>query len=249
MTPADRVADTIRFYDLLDRLDAALGGMRTLAACDGRMDWPRRGIYFFFEPSEVRSQSGGGARVVRIGTHALNASSRSTLWGRLAQHRGPARHPGGNHRGSIFRLLVGTALAQRGDCVRPASWGAGASLTAAAQQFGTTPDAIKNNEAELERCVSATIGRMPFLWLAVPDAPGRHSERRHIERNTIALLSHAFGAAADPPSPNWLGRYSDRPLVRTSGLWNNNHVREDYDAGFLDTLGAAIAAVAGRRRR
>ena len=245
MVPADRVADTIRFYELLGCLDAALGSTRTLANCDGRMGWPQRGVYFFFEPGETRSQSGQGLRVVRVGTHALSASSRSTLWDRLAQHRGPARRPGGNHRGSIFRLLVGAALAQRGDCARPASWDEGPGLTAAARRFGTTPNAIKDEEAELERHVSVTIGRMPFLWLAVPDAAGRDSERGSIESNAIALLSHAHCTAADPPSPHWLGRHSDRPLVRASGLWNSRHVLEDYDASFLDTLEATIAAVHG----
>ena len=74
------------------------------------MDWPRRGVYFFFEPGESRSLSGTGSRIVRLGTHALANGSRSTLWQRLSQHRGNAKGDGGNHRGSIFRLLVGVAL-------------------------------------------------------------------------------------------------------------------------------------------
>jgi len=34
----------------------------------------------------------------------------TTLWARLSQHRGSAKSGGGNHRCSIFRLLVGRAL-------------------------------------------------------------------------------------------------------------------------------------------
>lgn len=120
---ADRVADTARFYELLSNLAARLGGCRRLAECDGRMDWPQRGVYFFFELGELRSVSGTGNRVVRVGTHALADGSRSTLWQRLSQHRGDARGDGGNHRGSIFRLLLGVALARRGDCPLPSSWG------------------------------------------------------------------------------------------------------------------------------
>ena len=99
-----------RFYDLLADLEIRQGDRRRLSACDGRMNWPARGVYFFFEPGETRSDSGAGPRVVRVGTHALTTGSRTTLWDRLSQHRGTAKKGGGNHRGSIFRLLVGAAL-------------------------------------------------------------------------------------------------------------------------------------------
>ncbi len=59
----DRLSDLVRFYTLLDRL-AAVTGSQTLATCHGRMNWPRRGVYFFFEPGESRSDSGTGPRVV-----------------------------------------------------------------------------------------------------------------------------------------------------------------------------------------
>ena len=69
-------------------------------------------VCFFYEAGEERSGSGVALRVVRIGTHGLTVGSRSTLWGRLSQHRGTSRGTG-NHRGSIFRLLVGIALARQ----------------------------------------------------------------------------------------------------------------------------------------
>ena len=240
-TPAaKRIADTVRFYDLLGQLEDALGGARTLAACDGRLDWPQRGVYFFFEPGEVRSLSGSGRRVVRVGTHALKARSRATLWSRLSQHRGTADGSGGNHRGSIFRLLIGSALVRRGDCERPRSWGVAADAGTAARRLGTHPEAIKESEAGLERRVSRYVGQLPFLWLEIPDAAGPGSERGRIERNAIALLSHARSGGADAPSAGWLGACSDRPLVRAAGVWNNNHVGEDYDAVFLDALAAWV---------
>lgn len=237
---AKRIADTVRFYDLLGQLEDALGGTRTLAACDGRMGWPERGVYFFFEPGETRGLSGGGQRVVRVGTHALKPKSRATLWNRLSQHRGHADGSRGNHRGSIFRLLVGAAIAQRGDCNRPRSWGVAADVRRAAHRLGISREALKEGEADLERRVSAYVGQMPFLWLEIPDAPGPDSERGRIERNAIALLSHAQGAGADAPSAQWLGGHSDRRLVRAAGLWNNRHVEEDYDEAFLDVLGALV---------
>ena len=91
---SNRVADTIRFYVLLDHIKERAGGCRTLTTCDGRMTWPQRGVYFFFEEGEERSESGGGSRVVRVGTHALKPGSGTSLWNRLSQHPGPAV-PGG----------------------------------------------------------------------------------------------------------------------------------------------------------
>jgi len=237
---ADRTGDTIRFYDLLDRLAIRIDGPRRLKTCSGAMGWPTRGIYFCYEPGEYRLNSGKSPRVVRIGTHALKSGAQSTLWRRLSQHRGSTRSGGGNHRGSIFRLLVGSALANQSRTPFPISWGVSSSVRGAAQELGVESGAIKKAEAEPERRVSAYIGQMPFLWLNVDDAPGPESDRDLIERNSIALLSGYRSPAADSPSPEWLGNSSDRERVRRSGLWNNRHVDAAYDPSFLDLLEARI---------
>ncbi|MXX88196.1 MAG: hypothetical protein F4213_16755 [Boseongicola sp. SB0677_bin_26] len=232
----DRAADTRRFYEILSRVSERVGGCRHLANCNGRMHWPRRGVYFFFEPGECRSDPGCGLRVVRVGTHALKPGSRTSLWQRLSQHRGSARSGAGNHRGSIFRLIVGAALARRADAVPPQSWGVGSDAGAAARRLGLDRATVRRDEAELERRVSECIGRMPFLWLRVDDLPGSTSMRGVIERNAIALLSHARTPAVDTPSDSWLGAYSDREMVRASGLWNNRHVADTHDPSFLDEM-------------
>lgn len=239
-SPPSRLADTIRFYELLARIEDCTGGFRTLATCNGKTNWPRRGVYFFFEEGEKRSQSGRGGRVVRIGTHALRPRSATSLWGRLSQHRG--RAGSGNHRGSIFRLLIGVALARRGDCPLPDTWGVSGDPGAAARKLKMDRAAVKRAEAGLEGRVSNCIGRMPFLWLEIDDRPGPDSKRGFVERNAIALLSHARAPAADPPSEQWLGTFNDRERVRTSGLWNNNHVLEDYDASFLELMKTRVDA-------
>lgn len=206
-------------------LERSLGGAKTLAACSGRMNWPMRGVYFFQEANENRSDSGEGPRIVRVGTHALKPGSRSTLWKRLSQHKGQTKSGGGNHRGSIFRLIVGTALVERDghDCP---TWGQG----------NAAPRAVTQAEHFLERAVSKTIGEMPFFWLAIEGQPGPDSLRGYIERNAIALLSNFEKPPLDRPSPNWLGQWCDRERVRKSGLWNSNHVDENYDPAFLNTL-------------
>lgn len=114
-----RLQQLVRFYSILDRLGHKIGGPRKLTNCSGRMNWPTRGVYFFFEHGEQRSDTGVGPRVVRAGTHALKDGSGTELWTRLSQHKGQANTGGGNHRGSIFRLLVGGSLIRRNQLEYP----------------------------------------------------------------------------------------------------------------------------------
>ncbi len=225
-----RLDDLQRFYSLLFELEESLGGARQLAHCSGRMAWPERGVYFFMEPGETRSHSGRGPRIVRVGTHALKPKGRQTLWKRLYQHKGVARSGGGNHRGSIFRLIVGTALIER-DAIDCDSWD---------DRRGSAPREVRERELPLERAVSQVIGSMSFLWLSVDDEPGPQSLRGFIERNAIALLSNYGKPPIDPPSDSWLGSHCTREKVRTSGLWNSNHVDERYDPAFLDALASQL---------
>jgi hypothetical protein len=143
--------------------------------------------------------------VVRVGTHALKEGGSTTLWGCLSAHRGQLRSGGGNHRGSIFRLIVGTALIGRDGHKFP-TWGEGDS---AAKD-------IRAAEVQLERAVSEVIRNMPFPWLAVDDEPGPASLRGEIERSAIALLSNFNKAPLDPPTPSWLGHNCDRDRVRAA---------------------------------
>jgi hypothetical protein len=222
-----------RFYDALFRVSELVGGPRMLSECTGRINWPERGVYFFFEPGESRTDTGSGLRVVRVGTHALHTGSQTKLWSRLSMHRGPSISSGGNHRGSIFRLIVGTALmGERRDV--SLSWGVGS----------TASKGVRASEAELEREVSKVIGAMPFLWLAINDKPGPASLRGYIERNAIALLSNYGKPPLDPPSPTWLGYRCNRERMRNSGTWNSNHVDESYDPAFLDCLDKLVSDMA-----
>lgn len=226
-----REEDLNRLYQIMTVLEQRVRGKRLLSDCHGKMPWPQRGVYFFFEKGELREN--GEIRIVRVGTHALTRTSGTTLWNRLSQHRGTVggRHPGGgNHRGSIFRLHVWTAIINK-DCLEMPTWGIGS----------TAKGDIRDSEYPVEKMVSDYIRSMPFLWLAVNDPPGPESLRGYIERNSIGLLSN-FGKdmAIDPPSPNWLGRYADRDKVRLSGMWNVNHVDESYDPTFLDVLSRKV---------
>jgi len=224
-----RIEDLNRFYELLGRLEQRVGGRRRLGDPDCRVGLPKRGVYFFFEPGEYR-EDGVTPRVVRVGTHAVSEGSKTTLWNRLSQHRGRlggAHAGGGNHRGSIFRLHVGTAFRGLGSAAAAVQWGA---------SHRPTDEQVLAAEHQLEALVSEYIRTMPFLWVEVDDPPGKGSHRKVIEANAIGLLSNWGRPAIDLPSKGWLGHSADREAVRRSGLWNVDHVTEPYDPAFLQLL-------------
>ncbi len=228
------VHDLDRFYSILATLEASGEQGHNLASYSGRSGLPKRGVYFFREPGEFRTADPIVPRIVRVGTHAVSANSKSTLWGRLRAHLG-TRSGGGNHRGSIFRLHVGEALLARGE-MKIASWGGGSSI----------PPKVRNDsramaaETAWEQKVSAYIGAMSVVWVDVPDDPGVNSMRGYIEKNAIALLSNQLDPI-EPASRDWLGRYSPREEIRRSGLWNLDYVDRVYDGAFLGSLEAAAS--------
>lgn len=230
----NRRADLDHLYHLLSELKEQVGGMQTLAECNGRLDWPEKGIYIFFAPDEVKRDS-DHPRITRIGTHAVSQGSGTTLWNRLIAHRGTRSGKyanGGNHRGSVFRLQVGEALLERDNLTEEfPKWGQGSSAGAE----------IRERELAHERRVSEYIRSLPFLWIKVDDEPGPESNRAYLERNLIALVSNYDKPAIDPRNDAWPGNFSQSPMIRKSGLWNVNHVNEPYDPAFLHTLGEHIS--------
>lgn len=229
-----RLKDLDRFYALVRRISAVdRGGAQTLAERSAR-SVPKRGIYFFFQPSEQRMSCPFENRIVRVGTHSVSVGSKATLWNRLRTHRG-GENGAGNHRGSIFRLHVGESLIRKSglESVFP-TWGVGQSA----------PEHVRASEQEIELEVSKTISAMPVLWLEVGDESSPDSDRTYLERNLIALLVGPTGPI-DLPSGQWLGRWSTREAITFSGLWNVNHVYEDYDPVALDVLEKYVESAEG----
>lgn len=219
----DHKSEVDFLYSLLDELRIKNGGYRYLKNCRASSGWPSRGVYFFFEDGEFIPN--GNLRLVRVGTHALKPRSRSTLWGRLQQHKGSQSREsalmGGNHRGSVFRRHIGDALLRSGlnDSEAAKTWGVGQ----------TAPREVRNSEIQLECAVTEVIGKMLFLWLGVKDLPGSESDRGLIEKGVLSIAGSSYARETMPLSDNWLGRYSARQIIRESGLWNVVHVDDSFD--------------------
>jgi hypothetical protein len=220
------------FYLLIDRLSVGLDGGRTLSSISRNQGWPRRGVYFFFEPGEMRPTAPHQPRVVRVGTHGLKAGAKSTLYGRLRQHRG-LNDGGGNHRGSVFRKHAGRALLAKSSADQTCpSWGRGNHAT----------HTVTAAERWLECEVSRYLGSMSVIWLDIDDEPGPLSSRGFIERNAIGLL-----ACREAASPTWLGRHTTHPTIPTSYLWNVDHIQHPVEDDFIHPLSEFVDVTIERR--
>lgn len=232
----NRERDIERFYQALRKLESGVDGKRLMSACTGQQGWPKSGVYFFFESSEVRNGT-TQPRVVRIGTHGVSRGSKATLWNRLRTHRGTGNGTG-NHRSSIFRLHVGAAISAKDPRVRVSTWGVGQAADAK----------IREAEESLERKVSEHLGEMHVLWLAIEDDASPASDRAYIERNLIGLLAGKSGPAS-PPSRSWLGRFSPNERIRKSGLWNLGFLDYAYSRESLDVLEEYVRISIGQKPR
>jgi hypothetical protein len=231
-----REHDVARLYKSLSILESGVGGKRLMSKCNGQQVWPKSGVYFYFEPSERRMNT-EEPRIVRVGTHSISRGSKATLWNRLRTHRGTSDGIG-NHRSSIFRLHVGAAISSREPKLSVESWGIGQ----------TANSKIRKTEEGLERRVSTYIGSMSVLWLAIEDEASPSSDRAYIERNLIGMLVGKIGPI-DPPSQEWLGRFSPEKRIRLSGLWNLDFVDYNYSPDCLDVLDEYVLITIGKRKQ
>ena len=214
-----RLEDIKRLYSILESLENKIGGRRILAECSKSSGWPKRGVYFFMEHGEVRSDSGEGLRIVRVGSHSTKRGGSSTsLWNRLSQHRS------GRVSGSVFRNLIGRALYKNG---QTAKWAAEPEISTVIRQMP-----FLWLEVDVPGDVNAGV-----------------QLRKFIEQNSIKLLSNYQKEPIDLKSGVWLGNHCTdtkqrlNPKVIDSGLWNQQHVnarRGSYKPDFLDKLGELV---------
>lgn len=149
-----RREDLDTFYQLLADLEKREGGKFRLRDCSRRMSWPQYAVCFYFEPGEYRENE-EQMRVVRISIPNCGAKEKNTLWERLSRHRGTVAGKfsgGGNHRESVFRFFVGSAIMKR-DSIRCETWGQGDKANTR----------IRKAEHMLEVMVSKKMASMEFV--------------------------------------------------------------------------------------
>ncbi len=209
------------FYLFLERLLLLQGQLTLPQTVAGAI--PPKGVYFFFDPAERTAFSDKLPRLVRIGTHAVSIGSKATLRNRLRTHLG-TREGTGNHRGSVFRLHVGQSLIARDGRQREfPNWGVGQSADRATIA----------QEEPLEREVSAYISRLLVLFIPIDDDAGKASMRAVLEHHLIALMTEER-SYLETASENWLGKWSSRPEIVSSGLWNVRSVGEHTDLKIVE---------------
>ncbi|MGI5838033.1 MAG: hypothetical protein ACOX87_16295, partial [Chloroflexota bacterium] len=162
---------------------------------------PENGIYCFFERGEAVTVRGNTLdRVVRVGSHTAQGNFRS----RIKQHYGNTGSLSGNKNGSVFRMHLGAAIMARDNPSDP-------RLPAWCKHMGAS-------YPEVEEAVSRTLkNNFTFVCFKVDNV----GERLDLEKGLIALMAqYPLGK----PSPGWLGLHSLREEIRTSGLWNIQHL-------------------------
>ena len=224
-----REAQIIRFYSLLNEITdrfplRPLGDLLNLGS-----NIPTKGVYFFFERGE-NSQFSDLGRVVRIGTHGVQAGSKATIKQRLSNHKGPENGLG-RHRASVYRELIGYAMINQHNLVFN-DWG---------DRRQKSNRQVIEFERELEKQVSNYIRSLSFTILEINGESSKDNDRAFVEKNSIALLSNYNRNIIDPASENWLGGYTKREKIIQSGLWNSNYVeRLHIDDGFFETMSVHI---------
>ena len=203
-----------KFYELIDQVVEKFP-RQTLAKL-GSIQLPEKGVYFFFEKGETRDNNRSN-RIVRVGTHAAIANSKATLYDRLYNHKG-SNDLTGNHRGSVFRKLIGFSLSNK-DNLDFKYWG---------DKSKKSDRNVKNTEKPLEVKVSQYLHSMTFTVLEVPGISAKDNDRALIEENSISLISNYYKTPIDKCSTKWLGLYSNDAKVISSGLWNSDYVDQNF---------------------
>jgi len=165
---------------------------------------PLNGIYFFFERGELAYCDGRTVdRVVRVGTHRGHNRFRTMI----CQHYGHAGSRGSDGCASVFRKHVAAAILRRAD---PHERGLGDWLADGGRHFPKL-----NAQVGEALCNTFT-----FTCFRVNET----RERLRLESGLIALLAqHPLGG----PSRRWLGRHAVTGEIRSSGLWNVQHLDDE----------------------
>ncbi len=167
---------------------------------------PLDGVYLLFEKDETGH---GGNRVVRVGTH----TGEGQLISRIKQH---FLHE--NKDRSIFRKNIGRSLLSQRHDPFLSSWEVDLTTKVAREKH---PDIDVPRQLAIEKEVTQYIQEhFSFVVISIVDK----AERLRLESKLISTVSLCDECR---PSENWLGHFSPKEKIRTSGLWLVNELYKE----------------------
>jgi hypothetical protein len=121
---------------------------------------------------------------------------------------------------SIFRKNLGRALINRENSEYLKVW----NLDFTTRKNREDYSHLRNieYEKEIETKITDTLrNKFSFRYIEIKDEEMRIGEKG-LERRLIGSLANYSQCT---PSENWLGRYSPKPKIRKSGLWQVQHLK------------------------
>lgn len=193
---------------MLDSCEALHQSLNTLPRYHFPFDkksLPSNGIYFLFEAGEMAHE---GQRIVRIGTHR----GQNQLANRLIEH-----FVNENKNRSIFRKNIGRCFLNEAQDDYLSVWNLDSTSKENREKYGHLIN--KPYQEKLESRISQHIQQnFSFVVLEVEDL----KERLRLEKEFIQMVSSCPHCHA---STHWLGHHSPQAKIRTSGLWQTQHLK------------------------
>ena len=185
-------------------------------------DLPRDGIYFLFEAGEYDAHTGDD-RIVHVGTHK-NGNFRS----RISEHylldkelNIMAHRPAPKDR-SVLRKNLGRAWICKQDIEYLEVWNIDFTTRRERHEHAHRRDVVIEQEVE-EKITTLLREGFSFAWVPVADQAERMGAGG-LKGRLIGTLAQCSACAA---STGWLGRHSPDERIRTSGLWQVQHLHHD----------------------
>ena len=218
--------------DLCEAVHEAARALPRVAYSFKRSDLPRNGIYLFFESGEYDAHT-GEERIVRVGTHR-SGNFRSRISEHYLLDGDPdimADRPAPKDR-SIFRKNLGRAWIRRQGIEYLEVWNIDFTTSRNRREYADRRDVAIERDVE-DNVTTLLREAFSFAWVPVPDEAQRMGAGG-LEGRLIGTLAQCSVCA---PSPGWLGQHSPDERIRTSGLWQVQHLKhdpvDDMDLGLL----------------
>ena len=185
---------------------------------------PLNGIYFFYEEGELWGHGGQRLKIVRIGTHRGN-----NFRNRISEHLlinekkmdFDKDKPKPSDR-SIFRKNIGKALLNKNKDPYLKIWEIDFLPKKKRTKYGHLRDIEK--EKSIERQITEILREKFFFRFIIIENEDERIGSKGLESKLIGTVSKCMKCK---PSKNWLGNYSPKKQIRTSGLWLTQYLNAE----------------------